>query len=131
MIRAPVRSRMANGPLPTGCRAKVGAGAAASTDSCGTTPNTGLLSTDGRTAKGWSRETWTTSTDGAVTPARLGVPSLRAVSEYPVTGSSNSAPGEPDPRRAMRSSVYFTSVAVIARPLENWAPGRRKKSHCF
>ena len=64
-------------------------------------------------------------------PARsFAVPlgSLKAAN--PVRGSRRKEVVAVDPRRASRSSEYFTSVPVIGRPLLNFAVGLIVKSQC-
>ena len=122
-ITSSVRPRIRNGPLPTGSTAKLGAWA--STASRGTIPKAGLPRMAGSADCDCSRTMDTTLADGVVIPVSSSALPSTLNALKPAMASSWAAAGDDVPFRAMRSSVYFTSAEVRARPLANVASLRR------
>ena len=91
----------------------------------------GLPSRAGNVESGWSRSKCTTLGAATLMPASsFAVPLGSLNAGKPAMGSSRNEVVAVDPRRHTRSREYLTSVAVIGRPLENFAAGLIVKSQC-
>ncbi len=107
--------------MPTGCLPK--SAPAASTASFGTTEAKFSAITCRKVASGRESSILTVEGSTTVTPSSvLAEPS--AIASKPLIEPKKPAPGDWVAGRVTRSSEYFTSSAVISRPLWNFTPGR-------